>query len=211
MVFSQLFKSPKKTVKLTVSEGEMRFDLEGDEEFVQRALDRILRTKEQSELRRIEEARAQRANAEPQRQQSQAVPSRREVSQNRRAPTPKRLSFHRSTKGDTPHRAPRPVGLMDEDTVPDAAPNRPAFPGVSGQRTWRKQRQSFIRLHAIDRGLTRVYPLSPGQMHRSSLSKAIDFDQIHNVYVEDKRIYNRLRAKHDTVYHMMLKSSGTNS
>lgn len=65
----------------------------------------------------------------------------------------------------------------------------------------RSGRRQFIRLHAMEGPLSKVYPLDPRRLKKSPLSRCFNWDRIASIYVDAGMLSRRLKGSQNTVWH----------
>lgn len=179
MTFWKLFRPSARAV---VERGPSRLEVEGDEAFVERMVERFLGD-----------------DKEP----------RAKLAPTKRAPPRPALASAPSGPAAAPRlvrKAPKPQPMEAENTVPDPGPavqQLRDLPTVSGVRSWRKKRK-IIRLHAMDGGLSKVYPLDPRRMKNSILRGVVDLANVQNIYVEEGAISEHMKGDQKTVWHALV-------
>lgn len=83
--------------------------------------------------------------------------------------------------------------------------------GSTTVRVRRPLRASFIRLHAINGEIAKIYPLDIRRLKSGMLARLVNLDTIRNIYIESSALSEQLKGDHKTLWHALMPNTVSGS
>lgn len=79
--------------------------------------------------------------------------------------------------------------------------------GSTTVRVKRPMRASFIRLHAIDGEIAKIYPLDGRRLKGGMLDRLVPIERIQNIYIEGSVLSSQLKGNQNTLWHLLMSQA----
>ncbi len=111
-------------------------------------------------------------------------------------------------QGDAPF-VERALGLFMRQHSGESGARNLAEPEQLDTEEVRGRRTGFIRLHAIDGPIAKIYPVDGRRLSGGWLDRAVGLARIGNIYIESASLSRQLKGDQKTLWHALMPPAPT--